>query len=330
MNRITLIIPGLRWPHQAFQDLTFDLDLPGLSRLLSAGRLIDQTPADPVVHAACTGITAGAAALRLLGLGGSPGPDRWLCLDPVRIILRERDVHLSAGSALGLDADQATHLAATLAADFAALGQLFATAPTAWHLRLHQGTPAPGLTPLPSALGNNSALISLSPEPAWRNALNSAQMQLHQHAADDPNLARVNSVWPWGDGRLPPAKSSTLQWLLAENPVLRGWGRHCGLDCGVVPSGFRTWPAGDGLIVLDQLEAPERAADALAWRAAVQRLDQDWLQPLADSGQAASVLFPGGTGPRCLDLPPDSIWRRLRNRLRRPATQAEILQRLAQ
>jgi hypothetical protein len=49
----------------------------------------------------------------------------------------------------------------------------------------------------------------MSPIAPWRHAINEAQMVLHAHPVNQARQAAgqpvVNSLWPWGGGRLPAA-----------------------------------------------------------------------------------------------------------------------------
>ncbi|MDP2134728.1 MAG: hypothetical protein Q8J99_14090, partial [Sulfuritalea sp.] len=207
---LTLIVPGLIWTRQALADLTGDLPLPAFTALLGRGRRRRLPPLDSAAAlAACTGfeLPLPAAALRRLALGASPDDSGdWLCLDPVRLNFHERSLILDDPRNLRLERAEADALAAALAPTLAGLGQLELITPGHWNLRL--AATAPPFPDLPDAAGRAVApLPGGATHAPWRQALNEAQMVLHAHpvnrAREAAGKPAVNSLWPWGGGRLP-------------------------------------------------------------------------------------------------------------------------------
>ena len=285
--RLTLCLPGLLLPRQALIDTVSDLALPALSRLLGQGRLRRDAPAahyDRLMLRWHLGALP-AAALRLLGEGGVPGDGDWLCLDPVHLEVSRRGVKLGDPGALALGADENAALLAALAPLFADLGELSSTVAGHWHLRLARPCELVTL-PLPQAAGYDvdPALPSGQDGIPWRRRLAEAQVVLHAHpvnrareAADRP---LINSLWPWGPGRLEGPLAAPFDAIWTSDPVLLGLARTSGIPGIAPPPSFEN-ADGDVLAVLDDLVGPARRYDALAWREALARLERDWFAPLA-------------------------------------------------
>ncbi|MDD5247758.1 MAG: hypothetical protein PHY45_02165 [Rhodocyclaceae bacterium] len=283
--RLTLCLPGLLLPRQALIDTISDLELPALARLLGNGRLHRDIPTAHYVRLMQRWNLEGlpAAALRLLGEGGAPGAHHWLCLDPVHLSVDRRGVKLEDPAALALSAAEDEALRAALAPLFAASGELSATAPGHWHLRL-AGACELVTRPLPEAVGQpvDPALPGGVDGARWRRLLAEAQMVLHDHAVNRAREAAgrplVNHLWPWGDGCIATALAAPFDALWTRDTVLLGLARASGIAGIEPPRSFAT-AAGRIAAVLDDLVAPARSLDALAWREALAGVDRDWLAP---------------------------------------------------
>jgi hypothetical protein len=244
-----------------------------------------------------------AAALRLLGEGGEPGDEDWLCLDPVHLDVDRRGVKLADPAALALDAGEDAALREALAPLFTDLGQLSATLPGHWHLRLADDR---GLVTraLPDAVGDyvDPALPGGNSGARWRRLLADAQTILHAHpvnrARDSAGKIVVNHLWAWGEGRLPGSIAAPFDTLWTRDTVLLGLARASGIAGRPLPAAFE---AGRGSIaaVIDDLAAPSRALDALAWCEALERIEHDWIAPALDAvmGGRCAALHVTAFGP---------------------------------
>ena len=318
---LTLIVPGLIWTRQALADLTCDLPLPAFTTLLGRGRLT-QRPAlrTAGILAEISGLAAPlpAAALRRLALREHPEEADWLCLDPVRLNFQERSLVVDDPQNLRLTAEEAAALAVALAPTFAELGALEVLAPTRWNLRLSAAAPA--FQPLPQAAGRAAAPLPLDAAHApWRRALNEAQMVLHAHPVNQARQAAgqpvVNSLWPWGGGRLPqPRAATTHDALWSNDPVARGIARLLQIDGTTLPDAFGSAPARRPLAIFDALEQPARSGDAIAWRDELARFEAGWLVPAlaALSGGrlgALRLIAPGELAAAELQVGRRDIWK---------------------
>lgn len=289
---LTLVIPGLIWPAQTFADLTHDLPLPALSRLLGSARVESSRAAtrdEAMARCLNVALPLPAAALRRIGPGA---PDRsadggnWLCLDPIHLGFVERKMIVGDPRELALTPDEAQALAVSLAPTFAPFGELQVTTPQEWHLRLLQAEHAPLTAPLPELIGRRADLGLTALDKAWRQALNDAQIALHAHPVNQAREAAgkpvVNSLWPWGGGTLPehPPLPTQFGALWSDAPELHGLARHLDIEAAPLPASYPTPPRQATLVVLDVLAQPARRADAQSWRETLVRLERDWFAPL--------------------------------------------------
>jgi hypothetical protein len=282
---LTLIVPGLVWTRQALADLTYDLPLPAFTTLLGRGRLRYLPPQGTAAFLAeNTGVAAplAAAALRWLALREHPGEDEWLCLDPVRLRFADRSLIVDDPRQLSLTAAEAAALAVSLAPTFSGLGQLEVLAPHAWNL--HLAVAAPDFEALPDAIGRAAAALPQAAVHApWRHAINEAQMVLHAHpvnrAREAAGQPTVNSLWPWGGGRLPSPGVSAHDALWSDDAVFQGLARLLGIDATELPRSFTGAGKRRPLAIHEALEAPARNGDALLWRDELARFEADWLAP---------------------------------------------------
>ena len=324
---LTLIVPGLIWTRQALADLTCDLPLPAFATLLGRGRLRQRPPeGTAAILAEFTGLAAPlpAAALRWFALREQPGPDDycdWLCLDPVRLNFQQRTVIVDDPQHLRLSSEEAAALAVALAPTLAALGQLEVISPGSWNLRL--AAAAPAFLALPEAAGRSAApLPAGSAHAPWRHALNEAQMILHAHPVNQARAAAgqpvVNSLWPWGGGRLPKPANSTASSphdaLWSNDPVAQGIARLLQIEGAALPTRFDRAAARKPLAVHDALEHPARTGDAMVWREQLARLEADWLAPALDALRAGRLdalrlLAPGDLAAFELNVSRRDLWK---------------------
>ncbi len=281
---LTLLVPGLLWPREILRDTTFDLPLPALSLLLGRAKLA-RLDGEEAWLANAFGIAAPlpAAPLRLLGDGGDAARHDWLCLDPVHWRVEDSAIVLDDPARLELDADEDQALRELAAPLFAHLGDIVAPVPGRWHLRLRQ--PAAILTaPLQTAVGRqvDPALPAGDDGASWRGLLAEVQPMLHAHPVNGRRAARgrptANSLWPWGAGRLPEAARAGFRTFWGDDAVMKGLCSLGGIVAEPLPPRF-TKVHGSVLARHEGLAASLSSFDALAWRAALTALEEDWLAP---------------------------------------------------
>lgn len=325
---LTLIVPGLIWPHQALTDLTRDLTqnlaLPAFTTLLGRGRLTRWPPRsthDRLADALGLSAPLPAAALRGLALGAADrvAADDWLCLDPVHLRFDQNRLLVDNPRQLALNGVEAEQFAVSLAPVFAAFGELQVLAPQTWNLRLASAPPLPPTPPLPDSIAR--AAIPLPPGAAWaawRQAINEAQMVLHSHpvnqAREAAGQAVVNSLWPWGHGRLPQPAANAHDALWSNDPVAQGAAQLLGMQAVALPACFARQSDRAPLAIVDILEQPARSGDAQQWREQLVRLETDWLAPLHEALRHGRLdrlhlIAPGETATFELDFRRRDAWK---------------------
>lgn len=279
---LTLLVPGLLWPREILRDTTFDLPLPALSTLLGRGRRSPLAGVDAwLAQAFGLPMPLPAAPLRLLGEGGIAGDAEWLCLDPVHLRISERAAVVDAPANLALRPEEDAALRESLRPLIE--GELIAPVPGHWYLRLPTPVAIETL-PLDRAVGRPAApdLPGGPDGPRWRRLLAEVQPVLHAHAVnrrrEDAGLPTVNSLWPWGAGRLPASARHCFDHVLADEPTLRGLAIAAGIETRPLPARFG--PAhGAALGRFGHLVMPAAGFDATAWRAALTAFEDEWLRP---------------------------------------------------
>jgi hypothetical protein len=183
---------------------------------------------------------------------------------------------------LQLSAEESAALAASLAPTFASFGRIDVLSPDKWNLRLN--AEAPAFAPLSEAAGRSAAPLPGGAAYApWRQALSEAQILLHDHplnkAREAAGKPAVNSLWPWGGGRLPAPAPAAMTRSGAAIPSPQAspacWG-------SVMPSCLQdSSPAAarHPLAIHDAMESPARGADAIAWRDALEAFEAGGWRP---------------------------------------------------
>lgn len=282
-----IVVPGLLWPKDSLAEVARGLELPALHTLLGRGRRT-RGPARPVERWLCEAFAVQGeelpiGALRLLGEGGDPGRDAWLCADPVHLrFSRETLVIDAAGPDLA--AGEAAQFAAALNAHLAEFGEFLAPHPRRWYLRAKS---APRIaTHAPSAIAGRT-LEPFLPQGEdardWRRLINEAQVLLHNHplnaAREEAGRTTANSLWPWGAGALPAAAVAPAPQLHADHPLARGLAKLAGVPAAPLPGRF-DGAVSRGLTFLETLNEAAQSLDAAAWRDGLAELESRWFAPL--------------------------------------------------
>jgi hypothetical protein len=275
---LNLYIPGLLLPAAILADTAFDLQAPTLSLLLGRGHrhtLSSDWLADQFGLAA----SLPAAALR----NAEPGKHHWLCLDPVHLDISREGIAIADPALLKLTEAESAALLDLLRPLFAPLGELGASAPGRWEIRLTRPLELDTL-PLPDAIDRpvDPGLPGGADGRTLRHLIAEAQTLLHAHPVNRQrealNRPIISSLWPWGPGALPETIQTGLDVVWSADPVIAGLCAHAGRPCLMPPGGFQH-ASGRVLVTLDTLAQPARSHNALGWRAALLALESDWLAP---------------------------------------------------
>jgi hypothetical protein len=283
---LTLVLPGLIWPKQAMYDLTRDLPTPSLGALLGKGRLIrDDNDANSWLRKAYNlSNDPSFAPLRVLGLTSAATSQRYLCLDPVNFSFADRNVIVNEPNTLQLTAAEANAFGESLGPVLQDFGDLEITSPGLWHVKVHDAAPdLPAFLPLSEFIGRR-ADQGLPADAKWRHLINEAQILLHNHpvnhARQDRGLPVVNSIWPWGGGSLVSGAKTDHDVVFADNPVLRGLSKLCGVRIQRPPNAWESLADRSPLILLEHLAPLRNQGNGLHWRDALAETETNWFAPV--------------------------------------------------
>lgn len=265
-----------------------------------------------------------AGALTALATGDA-GSASWVRADPVHLrLLRDRAV-IVPGEALGIAAEEAAALVASLNAHFAGRMALRAATPAHWSARLE--------TPVESGVAPALEVAGAAAAPARHGdaLLTEIQMALHAHPVNEARESRgeaaVNSLWLWGSGTEPRAGALTpgrWQSVTADDPLVRGLARAAQLRCRAGDRGD-AWlasapEAGRHLVVLDALRPLAAISDDAQFSSMLEALDREWFAPLLAGLRAGrigmvTIHAPDGERALCVEVVRGDlrrIWRRPR------------------
>jgi hypothetical protein len=291
-----LLIPDLFWPDQDFSEIYRELGTPALEQLLGKGRR-RHAEAESAEAWLCARFNVDkqgdwpVAPYSLLADGGEPGAQHWLRADPVHFRLDGKRLVLADSGVFSITQQEAESLTGSLNAHFSAEGlRFYPLRPDRWYLRA-EAAPALETTALPEAAGRSiDALLPQGADAApWRTRLNDIQMLLHGHAVNEKRESAgkliINSVWPWGGGRLQDGVSAPLNALWSRDPFAAGLAQAAHVAARILPDGAAdllraSASEGVNLILLDRLRGAARYGDAHAWRESLQQLERDWFAPL--------------------------------------------------
>ena len=296
----TLVIPDLIPPRPAaaLVDVYRDLRLPRLAFLLARAskRSLPGTSLETWLGRAFRlgGEEVPVAALSLLAEHRDPGEAWWLCADPVHLAPQQAEVRLVGPDALGLSRTEAQQLIAALQAHFTAGAASFhALRPDRWYLRFPQPLRL-NTHSLPEVEGRpvNALLPSGEDAPRLLRLLTEAQMLLFAHPVNQAREAAgqptINSLWPWGGGRLPLVEARPYNHVWADDLVAQGLARASGTPHAALPedaTDILSVSHGEGvlLVVLDALRAAAARGDAEIWQRRLRQLEEKWFAPLAEA-----------------------------------------------
>jgi hypothetical protein len=297
---VHLVLPDLFWPHAPADAPYAGLDLAALERVFARGRRTAQPAATLEAWLAQRYDPAAAdefpyAPYSALGDGLDPAAEAWLRADPCHLRLGTDQLVLADAATFDIDAAEADALVAALNAHFAPDGLTFLAArPDRWYVRL-ENVPAMTATPLAAARGRS--IDPLLPRGAdgrtWHARLNEVQMVLHTHPVNEARESRgappVNSVWPWGSGRLPDsAPRRPFARVRTADPLATGLAMASGAATYAPAPNARAWLAeapseGVEAIIIDALRVPAAWGDAYEWRTRLESIERHWIAPLLDA-----------------------------------------------
>ena len=295
MKNIHLILPDLFLPKQFAADMSADLALPALHKLLSRATSIP-IPPHSVELALCAAfgvavqndipIAPVSAAFDGLGAGC------WLRADPVHLRLQRDQMLLSQAAVTD---EEARQFCASLNEYFAGQGMTF-FAPHAqrWYVHLDV-LPDIQTTPLSEVLGGNvrGVLPRGADAPHWNRVFNESQMLLHAHPLNEVREARgelpVNSLWLWGGGEKIHGVRKNYGQISSDEAMAEMFAAAAGIPYAKLSGSLTLAPAqkkdreSSQLLLVNALRSALQAGDLHAWRAALLTFETDYAQPLCDA-----------------------------------------------
>ncbi|NNM70710.1 MAG: hypothetical protein HKM00_12245 [Gallionella sp.] len=323
MKNVHLILPDLFLPGQFAADMSADLVLPALQKLLSRATAVP-APARSVEAALCAAFGVNApdeaghdvpvapvsAAFDGLGAGC------WLRADPVHLRLQRDQMLLSQAAASD---EEARQFCASLNEYFSGQGMTFFAPHTErWYLRLDR-LPDMQTTPLSEVIGANvrGALPRGEDAQRWHQVFNEIQMVLFAHPLNDAREARgelpINSLWLWGGGTNIGGLEKTYDQAGSDEVMAEMFAAAAAVPYRTSAGSWQAQP-GTQLLLFGALRSALQAGDLHAWRVALQTFETDYAQPLWDAlrgGKLARLQIDvlAGKNSQCLVMTRGDTWR---------------------
>ncbi|MDH3310229.1 MAG: hypothetical protein OEM48_06615 [Gammaproteobacteria bacterium] len=252
-----------------------------------------------------------AAVTRMFDMGVID-KDWWLRADPVHLSLNRDRLILADARKLEVTPQDANRLVAEVMEVFKADGWLLkAPHPERWYLKPLK-PPKLTTTTLSRVVGRDvHGFLPQGPDDkAWHTIMNELQILLHTatvNAEREKNgKLPINSLWFWGSGRLPRITPVSWTRVWSNEPVTLSLAKLSGTARGALPSDYADWRrqselTGEHLIILDEAHAASLYADATGWHENLQKIEQNWMEPLLSDLQSgkiarATLLMDAGIG----------------------------------
>jgi hypothetical protein len=292
---ITLFVPGLLGPQPAYTRLSAT-DKPNLQRLeawLSRAEQSQTNVSDPLCGLFALfnlnnrgDVAPPIAAVTAAFDGLDAGHGVWLRADPVYLQPDRHQAVLVASEALALQADECAALLETLNTHFAAGGwQIQAPHPQRWYIQLQEADSI-RTTPLPQVMGQgvNQHLPQGKQRQQWHGWLNELQMLLHQHPVNQQRVRAgklpVNSVWLWGEGRIPPVVTTKFDQVYGDDILLEALAELTGASYAALSTFDPHGTKGRCLLVSNECYASLQDKDVFRWLAWLEVIQNQYLLPL--------------------------------------------------
>jgi len=282
---------------------------PALERLLSRSRY-ERRAARGLDASLCSHFDlqcTPAAALPVAALTcmvdiGEPDAGYLMRADPVHLRADQSTLRLFDSRTFSVTQEEADALVTAFNELYSDRGwRLVAPDPKRWYLYLPE-------VPLVSTV-SPGAIAGQTIDPhlphgrdaaAWHALMNEVQMLFHQHPVNTQREASgepmINSLWFWGEGRLPDTVRHHRMKIATDYPLAMGMALFTHTPRTDLPANLEELLATAGqsmtLVVLDELEAASQYADVEAWLKALKQLERYWFSPLlsaVEDGRVASL-----------------------------------------
>jgi hypothetical protein len=305
--QLTLLIPDLILPRpsQGLLDVYRELALPSLEYMLGRTTHLPLPPTTLETWLCdAFGVVADPdlpmGALSLLADHGKPGEAYWLRADPVHLEPERDQLVLTDGEQLAIGRGEADQLIAALNEHFAVTGESFhAFDPHRWYARMSK--PLEIITqPLPAVAGRSigNRLATGYHAAKLNQFMTEAQMLLHSHPVNQAREVQgqptINSIWPWGAGRLPAVSERPFSHVWSTNLVAQGLARasrslYAGLPAHAAAVLQENGSSARSLVVLEMLRSPAAYGNYSGWQKAMRSLEEKWMRPLAHAYRKGQI-----------------------------------------
>jgi len=297
MKTVRLVIPDLFLSKEFAAEVTRDLALPALEKILARGSFCEVPQHRGIEHLTCEmfGVHCpNDAPVAALGAAFHALPETpncgWLRADPAFLRLQREQLLLLPNPPL--TSDEAAQFCASLNQHFAEQGMtFFAPHPQRWYVRL-DSPPNIHTVPLSQAAGRN--VHDLLPKGVdalrWHQVFNEIQMLLFAHPLNEARAEwPVNSVWLWGGSQF-LMTSCDFTHVISDEPLVEMLARTAGIP-------FSCWQAqwreeaknGEQLLVCHALHAALQQGNFAAWRSAIEQFEIHYAQPLWQALRAGKI-----------------------------------------
>lgn len=210
MKNIRLLLPDLFLPQSLAWQVSADLALPFLQKILARARVsVSHSHSHSVEQVLCDAfdvqLQSDVPIAPISAVFDGLGDGAWLRADPVHLALQRDQMRLSQASITVLEAAQ---FCASLNEYFAGQGMVFfAPHPQRWYVRV-ETLPDMQTTSLSEVIGANvrGVLPRGLDAPHWHQVFNEIQMLLYANplntAREERGELPINSLWLWGGGAL--------------------------------------------------------------------------------------------------------------------------------
>jgi len=296
--KLSIVIPGLCGPLPGIEGM--EEPARPLLELLRPSRR-EKTPAADYpgqladLFGLKTDSTFPYAAITLLSYGIDPGDSCWIHADPVNLQADMDRAILSDGLTLQIRKDEAEMLVEQINAHFAEDGfSVIMADENNWFIRLDVNSLE--TTSLRQAVGRNiNHLLPTGDSAAkWKRFLNEVQMLMHMSEVnqrrEQRGMAPVNSLWLWGEGRLPSKGETDVTHVFADDALTTGLAgldriKHSALTDPSVPA-YAMKDGAHSLVSIQQLEGSCNYGDTSAWLDEMPDVVEDWLRPLIETARS--------------------------------------------
>jgi len=228
-----------------------------------------------------------AGALTALATDAEPGARAWLRADPVHLRADRDRALLIPNEAFAITEEEADGLSRSLIPLLEPRFRLHRASPTQWCLEALEGDAAGASARAPVDLAGADVDRNL-PAKAWHPLLTELQMAMYDHpvnaAREAGGLPVINSVWLWGEGRLPAAARVPWHSVTANDLPTLGLAKRAGARHRLLPDGADAWlerapEDGRHLVVLDRLRGVTALGDGEGASRRLAALEAQWIAP---------------------------------------------------